>query len=201
VEVERERRLSESVEIEFKNLLTREEYDHIIEHFQVKSTQKKRQVNHYFDTPTFSLKEINVALRVREKAECFEITMKQPAIIGLLETNQKIDQEEAQELLQNGILPNGEIKNKLCNLAISVQNIVYFGSLTTDRVELDYQGGTLVLDHSSFLGVEDFEIEYEVIDPAAGEIIFLQLLAKLKIPVRKTENKVQRFYNHKYEQN
>jgi uncharacterized protein YjbK len=192
--------LSEFVEIEFKNLLTREEYDQLIKHFQVEVIQIKRQINHYFDTHSFSLKEMNIALRVRDKAGNFEMTLKQPAKIGLLETNQKLELVDAQRLLQTGILPEGEIKNKLCNLAIPVENIVYFGTLTTDRVEMDYQGGTLVFDHSSFLGVENFELEYEVSDPVAGENIFRQLLEKLEIPIRKTENKVARFYKQKYEQ-
>ena len=192
--------MSEHIEIEFKNLLTKTEYHMLLDYFQIASKQIKRQINHYFDTPMFSLKEGQLALRIREKATDFEMTLKQPAIIGLLETNQTLQKSDVQKFLQQGIIPVGEIKNKLFSLNIPVEDIHYFGTLTTDRVEMEYQGGTIVFDHSSYLNVEDFEIEYEVNEPITGETIFHEVLAKFNIPIRKTKNKVQRFYQQKYEQ-
>ena len=50
------------------------------------------------------------------------------------------------------------------------------------------------LDKSFYLNKEDFEVEYEVTDPKAYKHI-TRLLTSLNIPIRKTENKVQRFYN------
>ena len=192
--------MSEQLEIEYKNLLSKEEYETLLEQFQISNIQINRQINHYFDTATFSLKDQHTALRVREKSNNFEMTIKQPASIGLLETNQKLEKKEAQRFLQGGSIPEGVVKNKLSTLAISVEDILYFGTLITDRVEIEYKGGILVFDHSHYLNMEDYEIEYEVIDPIMGEKIFTQLLASFHIPIRKTENKVHRFYQHKYQQ-
>ncbi|MDR4271954.1 CYTH domain-containing protein, partial [Bacillus pumilus] len=50
------------------------------------------------------------------------------------------------------------------------------------------------------LNKEDFEIEFEVDDRKEGQMVFLNLLQQLNIPVRKTENKIKRFYNEKYRQ-
>lgn len=195
---ERKMNLSQNIEIEYKNLLTKQEYDHLIEFFKVDKILIKKQINHYFDTSSFHLKHAKSALRIREKGDYFEMTLKQPAQIGLLETNQVLHSLEATEFLNNRILPDGPIKDQLLSISVPVEDIEYFGSLTTNRVEFDYKGGLLVLDHSNYLNVDDFEIEYEVTDPDKGEQIFIELLNSMKIPSRITENKVQRFYNQKF---
>lgn len=52
-------------------------------------------MNHYFETPDFSLKEAGSALRIRHKGETYTLTLKQPAEIGLLETHQVVTEDEA----------------------------------------------------------------------------------------------------------
>jgi uncharacterized protein YjbK len=55
------------------------------------------------------------------------------------------------------------------------------------------------LDHSIYLSEDDYELEYEVKNYQEGERIFLELLNQFKIPKRKTENKILRFYNRRQE--
>ncbi len=196
---ERVRVLSQHLEIEFKNLLTKQEYNQLIEFFKVDKINIKKQINHYFDTASFLLKNAQSALRIREKGDYFEMTLKQPAQIGLLETNQILQKQEATKLLDHHKFPEGPIKDKLLSIKVPLESLEYFGSLTTNRVEFDYKDGLLVLDHSYYLNAEDFEIEYEVTDPDVGELAFNELLSTISIPKRKTENKVQRFYNQKYQ--
>lgn len=191
--------MSQNLEIEYKNLLTKEEYHRLINFFKIEEFQAKTQVNHYFDTASFHLKNLHCALRVREKNNHYEMTLKQPAKIGLLETNQLISESEAQNLLKFNILPAGTINEKLEPLGIQIKDIEYFGSLTTNRAEFSYKDGLIVLDHSTYLDVEDYEIEYEVTDPIRGRQIFDELLTELNIPLRKTDNKVKRFYSKKYQ--
>ncbi|MEH7347045.1 CYTH domain-containing protein, partial [Bacillus sp. JJ1532] len=57
-----------------------------------------------------------------------------------------------------------------------------------------------VLDHSYYLNKEDFEIEYEVSNREKGLEVFSELLLNLDIPIRKTDNKIMRFYKEKYNQ-
>ena len=71
--------MSQNIEIEFKNMLTSEEFLQLKLHFNIDQNKFKKQVNHYFDTPSFSLKSLNSALRIREKGTQFEMTLKQPA--------------------------------------------------------------------------------------------------------------------------
>ncbi|MDF2903019.1 MAG: RNA/thiamine triphosphatase [Bacillus sp. (in: firmicutes)] len=191
--------MSQHLEIEFKNLLTKQEYNHLIEFFKVDKINIKKQINHYFDTTSFLLKDAQSALRIRERGDWYEMTLKQPAPIGLLETNQILQKQEAAKLLDHHIFPDGPIKDKLLSIKVPVELLQYFGSLTTNRIEFAYKDGLLVLDHSYYLNAEDFEIEYEVTNPDIGEMVFNELLHTMKIPRRKTENKVQRFYNQKYQ--
>jgi len=191
--------VSQNIEIEFKNMLTNEEFIRLKKYFKIDQTKIKKQVNHYFDTPSFSLKAHGSALRIREKSTQFEMTLKQPAEQGLLETNQFLDPEQAEYILKTGKILEGEVKDALTKLIEDADSLQYFGSLTTDRAEFDYKGGLLVLDHSYYLNTEDYELEYEVMDETEGFKIFSELLVELNIPVRTTDNKIKRFYNRKRE--
>lgn len=189
--------MSQHIEIEFKNLLTREEFFRLSTYFTFEPEDFRTQVNHYFDTPNFSLKSHGCALRVREKAGTFELTLKQPANTGLLETNQTISQEQFQAVMQTGTIPSGIVYSALASLIQGSGEITYFGTLSTERAEKNYKDGLIVLDHSTYLNTEDFEIEYEVTDANLGQTVFKGLLQQMHIPLRKTDNKIMRFYNQK----
>ncbi|WP_062352019.1 CYTH domain-containing protein [Bacillus kwashiorkori] len=189
--------MSEQLEIEYKNILTEKEFKLLIDYFQLQQSDFFLQENDYFDTVHFSLKNANSALRVRKKSNQYTLTLKQPHDVGLLETNEEISKEQYQELKQNIRFPVGEIANKLQFLNIDVHDIVYFGTLQTWRAELPYLDGLLVFDHSFYLNKNDFELEYEVEDANIGRKQFLDLLNQFHIPIRKTDNKIVRFYNEK----
>lgn len=186
--------MTQQIEIEFKNILEENEFLRLKKQFQFEEHDFNEQINHYFDTADFSLKEHQAALRIREKGENLILTLKEPAEVGLLETEQFLTKQEANELKDQGRIPPGPVKEQLSGLPFSIERLDYFGSLTTCRAEKNYKNGLIVLDHSRYLEVEDFEIEYEVTDEAAGKIIFEELLERFHIPKRETKNKVRRFY-------
>lgn len=191
--------MSQQIEIEFKNMLTKEEYEWLLQEFTISENQIFSQENHYFDTPDFALKEKGAALRIRQKDHGYELTLKQPANVGLLETNQIISKEEAATALQAGDLPTGNIQELIEQMGISYPKMDYFGSLITKRVEIEYKNGILVLDHSYYLNREDYELEFEVENFDQGKENFNLLLTQFNIPYRKTRNKISRFYQQKYE--
>lgn len=189
--------MSETIEIEFKNLLTKVEYKNLLKAFKIKDEQIISQTNHYFDTPDFTLKELSSALRIREKNDYYEMTLKQPAALGLLETTQTLSNDEFLTAIKNGILPKGIIHERLEQLNIAFIDLEYFGSLTTKRAEFPYKDGLLVLDHSFYLNTEDYEVEYEVEDFQRGQLAFKELIEQYRIPLRITPNKIARFYQQK----
>ena len=178
-------------------MLTKDEYQMLIDYFHIGDEQIISQENHYFDTPSFQLKENSSALRIRQKGGKFEMTLKQPYQDGLLETNQNLLQEEAALAIHTGKLPDGTIKELVSKMQIAFSEIEYFGSLVTKRAEIKYRDGLLVFDHSYYLNKEDFELEYEVENYHQGEQIFIELLEQHNIPQRKTDNKIKRFYLQK----
>lgn len=192
--------MSQEIEIEFKNMLTLEEFEKLKSSFSLTDEDFVHQVNHYFDTREFSLKDKGSALRVRKRNDLFTLTMKQPAQTGLLETHQTLTEAEAKAILKGGTLPEGEVPTAIRKLGIDPDQVVYFGSLETSRAETKFKEGILVLDNSFYLNTEDFEVEYEVADEKTGYEDFLQLLELHSIPVRKTENKIKRFYREKQNQ-
>ncbi|MGM9927287.1 MAG: CYTH domain-containing protein [Bacillus sp. (in: firmicutes)] len=191
--------MKQEIEIEFKNLLTKDEFEQLKKHFSIKNEDFKHQVNYYFDTKEYSLKKHGAALRIREKNKQFVLTLKQPAAEGLLESHESLTEAAAQSMIANDEITPGSMTDLLQkDFSISPSELTCFGSLATSRAEIKYMGGLLVLDHSTYLNKEDFEIEYEVTDFQEGKMTFENLLKQLNISLRQTDNKIKRFYNEKF---
>jgi uncharacterized protein YjbK len=192
--------MAQEIEIEFKNLVTEEEFTRLISYFHVREDDFISQDNHYFDTPDYQLKDKQSALRIRVKNGTYTLTLKTPLDEDLLETNQPLSKNQSDSLLHEGIFPEGEVRDVLESLSISHDSLKHFGTLSTSRAEIDYRNGLLVFDKSSYLQKEDYELEYEVKKRKQGKVIFLDLLEEHHIPLRKTENKIKRFYLEKLKQ-
>ena len=191
--------MHQEIEIEFKNLLTKEEFHLLCERFSLSEADFIMQENHYFDSEDFALKNKGCALRIRKKKAHYEMTLKQPVEEGLLETNETISEDEAKSIIANNRIPEGAIAKIIHEeLEIAPDSIIYFGSLSTRRAETEYEGGLLVIDHSMYLNKEDYELEYEVSNFSIGQKIFIELLKSLNIPMRQTDNKIKRFYTAKF---
>ncbi|QDZ93625.1 CYTH domain-containing protein [Bacillus altitudinis] len=186
--------MAQEIEIELKQLLMKEEFEQLKEYFQLKDEDFHTQTNYYFDTPQFDIKSKFAALRMREKGGQWVLTLKEPHEIGLLETHQTIDPPAS---LEHFHLSEGEVADRLVHLHIQKDQIVYFGSLETSRAEKMIKEGLIVLDHSRYLTVEDYELEFEVSDLDIGQAAFTALLQQFQIPPRHTKNKVVRFYEEK----
>jgi len=189
--------MSQELEIEFKNILEEVEYRQLLTAFSISEDKKIIQENFYFDTPEFSLKGVGAALRIRKKNGICTLTLKQPVKRGLLETHQVLSKEDAEQMLNGGNIIEGEVASIIKGLSIEPLDVRFFGSLKTKRAEVDYKNGLLVLDKSYYLNQIDFEVEYEVTDEVSGKLRFKELLEQYKIPIRKTDNKILRFYNRK----
>ncbi|KAF2422825.1 CYTH domain-containing protein [Bacillus subtilis] len=186
--------MSQEIEIEFKNMLTKQEFKNIAAALQLTEKDFTDQKNHYFDTDSFALKQKHAALRIRRKNGKYVLTLKEPADVGLLETHQQLS--EVSDLAGFSV-PEGPVKDQLHKLQIDTDAIQYFGSLATNRAEKETEKGLIVLDHSRYLNKEDYEIEFEAADWHEGRQAFEQLLQQFSIPQRETKNKILRFYEEK----
>jgi len=184
------------IEIEFKNLLTKEEYERLLAHFNIEPSQIIPQANHYFETPKGHLKQAMSGLRIRQIDDYFECTLKEKSSEhGHLETNVEITKQQAEEVLATGHFPFPEITTRLEIIGVPVDELSLFGSLQTDRAEVPYEDGLLVLDRSNYLQRVDYEVEYEASNEQLGAVSFQKLLEAHNIPQRQTDKKIARFMN------
>ncbi|PWU67706.1 CYTH domain-containing protein [Gracilibacillus dipsosauri] len=187
--------MSQEIEIEFKNLLTSQEYRKLDPLFH--SVTPIVQINHYFETPDFALKRHGGALRIRVKQNQYQLTLKQPnpSGSGLLETHQWLSEKEAGLWLSGKMTHVNEITPLLEKLSVHWKELRYGGKLQTTRKETNYQETILVLDHSVYNGKEDFELELEATDEQYGNQVFTELLDAFQIEKRETPSKIERFYH------
>lgn len=183
-------------EIEFKQLLSQSQYQSIYNKY-FPEMQPFSQINYYIDTEQFDLRSHKSALRIRVKDDYYEMTLKVPAEVGLMEYNFEthVIPELNKELVAND-LPL-EITEQLNKMNVDVNQLVILGALTTSRLEKEVQGNLLVLDKSDYLNYQDYELEYEVEDYDDGLIQFKMILEAFDIKHETPENKVQRFFNRK----
>ncbi|RNA69887.1 CYTH domain-containing protein [Alteribacter keqinensis] len=187
--------MNQEIEIEFKNLLTEEEYKNLRNAYFTAEEAPFSQTNHYFDTPDFLLKQHGSALRIRKKKDRFVLTLKQPLESGLLETHQTLTTDQADAALTISILPSGDVLEQIQKtLEVQQTSFAYLGSLSTDRLEKEVDGGLLVLDKSTYINVTDYELEFECAEESAGKKAFFSLLEKHGIKEKQTISKIHRFY-------
>ncbi|WP_240374881.1 CYTH domain-containing protein [Bacillus piscicola] len=190
--------MAQEKEFEKKNLLTSIEFNRLTQAFQFQDEDFTLQVNTYFDTADFLLKEQRAALRIREKNGHFTLTLKQPAASGLLETHQTLTSAEAKYAFETGRLPAGETVSQIQSMSkINMEDLKKLGSLQTKRAQVPFRNGTLFLDHSIYLDTEDYEVEFEASSIESAAAGLSQLLKKYRIESRPTPNKMERFFHRK----
>ncbi|MDH5139188.1 CYTH domain-containing protein [Staphylococcus cohnii] len=184
-------------EIEFKQLLSKDHYQAIYDTYFL-DTKPFSQTNYYIDTPNFDLKSHHSSLRIRIKDDTYEMTLKVPAEIGLMEYNFDTKVEpKLNMLIKSQDLPQ-DILNQLLKMDVDVDDLIVLGALTTERIETEIHGNLLVLDKNQYLDFEDFELEYEVNEYNEGLIQFKSILNQFNINHEIPNNKVQRFFNRKH---
>lgn len=185
--------MTQEIEIEYKNLLTKEEFHQLLHAFPFPKEGQK-QINHYFETDSFSLKQKNAALRIREKNKAFQLTLKEPHSEGLLETHATLTEKESLSWMDGHIVNKDSVMDQLNKMKIPLDQLRYFGSLTTVRHEVKYQNVLLVLDKSFYNNHIDYEFELEAPSQKVGEAAFHDILSRCNIKVKDTPNKIQRFF-------
>jgi len=194
--------LSEEIEIEFKSMLTQNEYEKLLRYYDVMDDQFVMQTNLYFDTADFQLKKHGMGLRIRRFAAKAEATLKIPQPVGLLEVTDTLMITDVDRAIEREQFPEAtEILARLKQLNISLSDLSLIGKLITKRAEFTISKGKLALDESWYVNQHDFELELEVIDSSYTEDDFNQLLEKFNLPYRKTQNKIARAVTEQQKRN
>ena len=184
------------IEKEFKNLLTKDQYEAIAGDYQSVFTKDVTQTNSYYDYEGL-LQQHKMALRIRivEGKETGEITLKIPqSSLEVLEYTEvlPVDILNAYNHDKQFTLPTS-LQETLENKGITLQTVNQTALLTTHRLEGSLsENEWLVLDESHYNGKVDHEMEMEVRSLELGEPVFLGILEKYKIERRQAESKIKR---------
>lgn len=177
------------LEIEYKTLLTKEEYNQLKPYFSVEPVT---QINYYCDTEDFSLKNLKLSLRLRVFEDKAEMTLKVPQKIGNLEHTVDLSKEAAQDIIKHKKLPLNATTQIIVDAGVDLNDITIWGSLKTVRLEQNTAIGLIALDENYYADQVDYELEMEVADARKGKSDFAKLLAHNHIQFKYAKSKVAR---------
>lgn len=168
--------MSNAIEIEAKAIVKEEDYRKLATKFE--GHPRYIQINYYVDSDDRILSKEGLGLRVRLKDGKYNMTLKTPLSQGLLEKNADMDKESFLSFRDHGRFPNNDIKRFLTMLDIDVSTLKIVTSLTTDRTDVEYEGGLLSIDKNNYSGITDYEIEFEYNNLKGSERILKELFEK-----------------------
>lgn len=173
-------------EKELKILLSKSQFDSLCRRF--KCGDIFTHINFYYSDNQDVLQKQGITVRVREKLGNTNLEVKIPSgKQGLVHVK-----EEYQKELE--AIPF-EIKgDKLTEMTrCKLPDVTMKGYLITERRVYNWDSNTeICLDHSQYLGYEDYEIEVEYVKELPDEI--LQILKEERIEMITTSGKCKRFF-------
>ena len=182
--------MNELVEIEYKMLLQKDMFEKLLNDYKHKINREYTQTNYYLTND--QLKQRKYMLRIREKENHLEMTLKRPYLHHSLETNIVISLKDKDDIL-NGMLPDNEIISILKDEGIDVHLLKNEISLSTHRYDIELEEGTLSLDVNTYNGITDYEMEFEVLDEKAGYNQFLNIISPYNLTYEKNnKSKIKR---------
>jgi len=189
-----------NLEIEFKNLLSKDSFYKLTSVFNLQPKDFILQKNTYFDFNEILADQL-MALRIREKRGEFTITLKQKAVQSQhaqIEITEPFEYKIEDVIHRpSEVLPKA-IMNHLAMEQITLDSLQVIGNIETLRKEIEYQNGILCLDYNRFDNeTEDYELEFEYESITDGETIFDNFLLQQNIPRKPTKNKIQRMLDYR----
>ena len=154
-------------EFETRVMLTEEEYFNVVSFYmkQYPNQHFLQNTNIYFDNKDLFLRKKHITLRVRiiNDARC-ELTLKHRGSDGDLEINDDLSKQEKDMLLDEGIFPNGNVKNYLIGLSYPLSEYKIITTLYNRRLEIPFDDHTLIIDKNQYSDIIDYNLEVEAPD-------------------------------------
>ena len=120
------------IEIEFKNLLTEDEYNNLYTSLKLEDKPQIINKNFYYDDANESLKKANSALRIRYTNNKDEMTLKIKGSKQNVEINIPLDESFPKEPTVLPIVPN-EIIEELENINVQIKTPMLSQKIETIR--------------------------------------------------------------------
>lgn len=181
--------MNTNLEIEYKTLLNKEEYNQILNFFE--DAQMIEQTNYYYQSKNSLNKKI--AARIRQIGSRFELTFKIKQEKGKLEVNFDVPNNSVEHFKRNDV-------QQFLNEHQFNSEWKYIGELHTTRYTIQDKYGELCIDHNRYLDQEDYELEYEVNNEFEEFAYkrYLEILNQFSIKNIKAKAKFHRFIITKF---
>ena len=180
------------IEIEFKNLLTKDQYDALYKKYNLNNSEEIINKNFYYDDADESFKNIGAALRIRYTNKKIEMTLKIKGETQNVEINVPLDERYPKEPTVLPILPNGII-SELERMNVKIKTPILIQKIETLRHEVTLKAGLLVFDKTTFINdIVDYELEFETKDYESGLAAFEKLLEENNIDKNPAKPKIAR---------
>ena len=197
------------IETEIKYLLSKENfrclYNHLKQYY--KNPSLIRQVNYYFDSADLYMQQHRINIRIRFIKGMSELTCKIPIddstqdnIQNSYEYNVTITREEALGYIKNGLSSLSLLEHfgdMFKHHDLVADDTICYGHLRTARIHFSIQDNLapLLLDINTYLGIFDYELEWELTEVEAANEILQGLFETLTIsPIGQMEPKRKRFF-------
>ena len=176
-----------SIEIEAKVLLNKEQYDKLYKFLKMDDTMSFTQANYYIDSEDWDLKNNDIALRIRyvQTQKRYVLTLKTPMSEGLLEKNQELKTSDAKKMIDENIFPEGEVKDFLELLEVDTSKLKIVAHMDTLRTEIrsEEKDEVISLDQNTYGDRIDYELEVDKSGMALAQARITELLTQLGIHV------------------
>lgn len=198
------------IETEIKCLLVQKDFRILYSYLNKNCPRESvtRQINYYFDFKDLSRSSKDLNIRMRLINEQAELTLKVPIgraikenVISSYEYNVNIDMQDALNYIKTG-LSDSDIRKSFGDIPgvsdISLHDIICYGCLRTTRVAFIVKEDLppLLMDISRYLGVSDYEIEWELTEVDRAQDILNNIFSNLGIKTHGgTRPKRHRFFN------
>lgn len=198
-QIERVRLMTVELEQELKVLLTKEQFDALLHHWKLDSSQPNlRQHNTYYDTNDQLLKHCDAALRLRNFADSSVWTIKhrQNAFQSLEYHQPNPRPLSPPSNLSSDFIQEVGLLNFLKEQAIELNELKQTYDIQTQRWLITAEFGEFALDASQFGDQFDYELELETDRLVPAQIAFKSFLDSFGIKLLQAETKLSRAANY-----
>ncbi len=176
-------------EYEARIMLDEERYFFIVTYYMNLYPNKHflQNANFYFDTDDLYLRSQHMTLRVRVINDVkSELTLKIKGEDGDEEINDGLTPRESDLLVNEGIFPYGQVRNRLMLLPYSLDKYHKITALYNRRLEIEFDDHLLVLDKNTYGDMLDYNLEIESkIGIKHAKDMLKSYIEKFNIPVSK----------------
>ena len=142
--------------------------------------------NTYFDSPDLYLTHHHMVLRIREIDDLEkELTLKVKGEDGDIEITHNIESEEEYQKILSGNINNLEIEKEISSRGGDIKSLGVITTLTTERVEVEFDDHLLVIDKNFYNNKVDFNLEVESTSRELAKEYLEKVISKYGIAYKK----------------